>query len=124
MNMDGILRQIFHEQIDLMKDMLERGEMIYGGDRNNPGYKRFKQETMRVHYNAIDSFWTLLQKNGLTEKCECNAMARCWTDCESCGGSGFKAIAEKAEIDVSTMDELDQVPEVEEVSSGISSNPE
>lgn len=99
MNMDGMLRQIFHEQIDLMKDMLERGEMIYGGDRNNPGYKRFKQETMRVHYDAVDSFWTLLQENGLVEKCECNAMARGWTDCEFCGGSGFKAMAEKVEVE-------------------------
>jgi len=97
-----LLRQIFHEQIDLMKDMLERGEMIYGGDRENPGYKRFKQETMRVHYNAIDSFWTLLQANGFVEKCECNAMARCWTDCELCGGSGFKAVVEKEEVKAST----------------------
>lgn len=95
MNLEGMFPQIFHEQMQLMKDMLERGEMIFGGDRENPGYKRFKQETMRVHYNAIDAFWTLLQENGLTEKCECNAMARRWSDCKFCGGSGFKAINKK-----------------------------
>lgn len=124
MNMEGMLPEIFHEQIQLMKDMLERGEMIYGGDRENPGYKRFKQETMRVHYNAIDAFWTLLQEKGLTEKCECNAMARRWTDCKLCGGSGFKAITEKTEIDVSTKDEPDQVIEVEEVPGGTDTDSE
>jgi len=124
MNMEGMFPEIFHGQIQLMKDMLERGEMIYGGDRENPGYKRFKQETMRVHYNAIDAFWTLLQERGLVEKCECNAMARRWTDCKLCGGSGFKAIIEKAEIDISTKDKPDQVLEVEEVPSGTDTNSE
>ena len=86
---EAIAARIFHGQMQLMKDMLERGEMIFGGDRENPGYKRFKQETMRVHYTAIDEFWTLVQGSGLVEKCECGAMARNWTDCPQCGGSGF-----------------------------------
>jgi hypothetical protein len=88
--MEGMCAAIFHGQVQLMKDMLERGEMIYGGDRDNPGYKRFKQETMRVHYSSIDEFWTLLQKVGIAEKCDCGGMARKWTDCPHCGGSGFK----------------------------------
>lgn len=85
--------EIFHAQTQLMKDMLERGEMIYGGG-DNPGYKRFKQETMRTHYNAIDAFWTLLQEHGMVEKCThpgCNGMGRRWSDCPLCGGSGFMA---------------------------------
>lgn len=89
--MTGLYPQIFHEQIQLMKDMLERGEMIFGGDRDNPGYRRFKQETMRVHYNAIDSFWSMMQQAGLVEKCDCGVMARRYTECPLCGGSGFKA---------------------------------
>lgn len=89
--MEAMYVQIFHGQIQLMKDMLERGEMIFGGDRDNPGYKRFKQETMRVHYAAIDDHWALLQSQGIVEKCDCSGMARKWTDCPHCGGSGFKA---------------------------------
>ena len=91
--MKTMWQKVFHGQIQLMKDMLERGEMIYKGDRENPGYKRFKQETMRVHYDAIDVFWTLMQEHGMVEKCECGAMARRWTDCKACGGSGFKVLA-------------------------------
>ena len=87
----GLFPLIFHDQIQLMKDMLERGEMIYGCDRDNAGYKRFKQETMRVHYSAIDAFWTRMQTAGLVEKCECGVMARRYTECPHCGGSGFKA---------------------------------
>ena len=68
--MERMYAQVFHGQIQLMKDMLERGEMIYGGNRDDAGYKRFKQETMRVHYNAIDEFWTLLQSVGMAEKCD------------------------------------------------------
>jgi len=93
--MTSIYAQIFHGQMELMKDMLERGEMIYR-DRNTPGYRRFKQETMAAHYRSIDAFWTLMQQGGFVEKCECpgreaKAMARRWSDCELCGGSGFKA---------------------------------
>lgn len=95
MKLNETIVAIFHSQMQLMKDMLQRGEMIYGGDRENPGYRRFKQETMRAHYEAIDAFWALLQKAGLVEKCECEGMeqvgmARRWTDCMMCGGSGFK----------------------------------
>jgi len=81
---------IFHEQIDLMKDMLQRGEMIYLGDRKNPGYVKFKQETMRVHYAFIESFWGGLEKAELVEKCACGANGRRWSDCPLCGGAGFK----------------------------------
>ena len=116
MNTGEMLRQIFHGQIDLMKDMLARGEMIYGGDRENPGYKRFKQETMRDHYNAIDAFWTLLQENGVVEKCACQAMGRSWSDCEICGGSGFKPVTEGPEVKV--------FAHTEEALDGLSGNAE
>jgi|GEM_PF-6298298 len=100
--MNETIVAVFHGQIQLMKDMLQRGEMIYGGDRENPGYRRFKQETMRVHYEAIDAFWGLLRKAELVEKCECEGqpqagMARRWTECKMCGGSGFKWKGEASE---------------------------
>jgi len=99
--MNTLWPQIFHGQVQLMKDMLKRGEMIYGGDRENPGYKVFKQDTMRSHYEAIDAFWALLQRHELVEKCECEGeeqqgMARRWTACKLCGGSGFKAMGTAA----------------------------
>ena len=95
--MNMMWAEVFHGQMELMKDMLDRAEMIYV-DPERRGYKRFKAETMRAHYEAIDAFWALMQAHGKVEKCECPSqkrpgveMARRWTDCPDCGGSGFRA---------------------------------
>jgi len=96
---------IFHGQIQLMTDMLGRGEMIYGGDRNNPGFKRFKRETMRVHYASIDTFWTLMSANDMVERCDnCEGMARRWDECPQCGGSGFQAVKTQEDRSVDSDD--------------------
>lgn len=109
--------QVFHGQMELMKDMLDRAEMIYV-DPERRGYKRFKAETMRAHYEAIDAFWSLLQANGMVEKCECpglarTGMARRWTDCPECGGSGFREPRTQV---------MEEPAEEEEVPSGTAEN--
>jgi len=100
MDMNRVVVEIFHGQIQLMKDMLQRGEMIYEAFERNPGYARFKAETMRAHYDNIDAFWKLLHENELVEICKCEGceqrgMARRWSDCQFCGGSGFKVKEEE-----------------------------
>jgi len=83
--------RLFHEQIQLMKDTLDRGLMIYQGDRQNRGYRQYKQETMRTFHEFMDAFWGVLLKDGLVEKCKCGAPTRRWSDCPHCGGAGFMA---------------------------------
>jgi len=88
---ESMTAKIFHEQIQLMKDTLDRGLMIYQGDKQNRGYRHYKQETMRTFHAFIDAFWAVLLKDGLVEICECGAPTRRWSECLDCGGAGFKA---------------------------------
>jgi len=91
-NMDGpMTAKIFQAQVQLMKDSLDRGLMMFQGDRENRGYKQFKQETMRMYHAFIDGFWAALLEANLVEACECGAVPRRWSDCPYCGGSGFVA---------------------------------
>ena len=92
--------RIFHEQIQLMKDTLDRGLMIYQGDRQNRGYRQYKQETMRTFHEFMDAFWGVLLKDGLVEKCKCGAPTRRWSDCPHCGGAGFMA----TDVEIQEMD--------------------
>ena len=85
---------MFHGQMELMKDTLDRGLMIYQGDRANRGYRQFKQETMRTFHTFMDGFWGTLLKGGLVERCKCGAPTRRWSDCPLCGGAGFVAVEE------------------------------
>lgn len=92
---ESMTAQIFHDQIQIMKDTLDRGLMIYQGDKQNRGYRQFKQETMRTFHEFIDAFWQTLVSRGLVEKCECGAPTRRWSECPLCGGAGFKVIEEE-----------------------------
>jgi len=84
--------KVFHEQVQLMKDTLDRGLMIYQGDKTNRGYRQYKQETMRTFHEFMDGFFSGLVKSGLVEKCQCGATTRRWSDCPLCGGSGYMAV--------------------------------
>jgi len=99
--------KIFHEQIQLMKDTLDRGLMIYHGDKQNRGYRQFKQETMRTFHTFMDAFWGGLLKQGLVENCPCGAPTRRWSDCPDCGGAGFKAVEAEEEDNEDTDNESD-----------------
>ncbi len=92
---ESMTAHIFHEQIQLMKDTLDRGLMIYQGDKTNRGYRHYKQETMRTFHAFIDAFWGTLLKDGLIEVCQCGAPTRRWSECPCCGGSGFKVVEEE-----------------------------
>ena len=85
---------VFHDQMELMKDSLDRGLMIYQGDKTNRGYRQFKQETMRTFHKFMDGFWGTLLKAGLVERCPCGAPTRRWSECPQCGGAGYVEVEE------------------------------
>ena len=86
--------KVFHDQIQLMKDSLDRGLMIYQGDKTNRGYRQFKQETMRTFHEFMDGFFSTLAKDGQVERCPCGATTRRWSECPLCGGSGYRTVEE------------------------------
>lgn len=94
---ESMTAKLFHEQIQLMKDTLDRGLMIYHGDKTNRGYRHYKQETMRTFHAFIDAFWEVLLGDGLVEKCPCGAPTRRWSECPDCGGAGFKTVETEEE---------------------------
>ena len=82
-------RVIFEALLTQMKQLLRLGEFKFGPSSSE--YRYYKEETMRFCYRAACDIYGALCEKGLVEKCSCGATGQGWTDCEECGGSGYKA---------------------------------
>lgn len=85
----NILKRVYWLSLTIMKKVLSLYEYKVG--KNSEEYRYFKKEVMDYFYIELNKFYQDLLKQGLVEKCSCDAKIRKgYSNCESCGGSGYK----------------------------------
>lgn len=87
----NLLKELYWLCLTIMKKILSLYEYKVGKDSDE--YRYFKKEVMDYFYNELTKFYQNLTKKGYVEKCLCGAKIRKgYSNCESCGGSGYKNI--------------------------------
>jgi hypothetical protein len=84
-----IAKLIFHNQLYIMKKILDLGEFKLG--KKSDDYQYFKKEVMDYTYNGLKKLFKQLFDEKIIVKCSCDANLRHgYTDCDLCGGCGYK----------------------------------
>jgi hypothetical protein len=82
-----IAKAIFHNNLYIMKKILDLGEFKLG--KKSDDYKYFKKEVMNSTYDSLKKLFKQLFDEKIIKKCnkKCN-LRQGYSDCE-CGGSGY-----------------------------------
>lgn len=84
-----IAKAIFHKNLSIMKSTLDLAEFKLG--KNSDDFKYFKKQLMDYFYKSLQSLFKSMEDEKILVKCKCNSKIRQgYTDCQECGGSGYK----------------------------------
>jgi len=91
-----IAKKVFWSQLSIMKKILDLLEFKFG--KENEEFIYLRKEVMDKTYNGLKKIFRELETNKQIKKCSCNANLRHgYSDCEFCGGSGYKDYNKKTE---------------------------
>lgn len=83
-----IAKIVFLANLTIMKKVLDLGEFKLG--KKTEDFKYYKKEIMDYFYKGLKKLFKQLFDSKIIKKCSCKAnLRKGYSNCESCGGSGF-----------------------------------